>query len=60
MNKGLSVLNNKHLRLSAGEVCRGPLAMRLTTHDTQPVLLQLHLPPETWRQARAGNNSAEG
>lgn len=47
-------MNNKHLRLSGGEVRRQPLAMRLTTHDTQPVLLRLHLPPETWRRARAG------
>lgn len=60
-NKRPSLPNNKqHLRLSGGEVCRGPPAVGLTTHDTQPVPLGLHLPPETWRRARTENNSAEG
>lgn len=58
-NKTLSSFNNKHLRLSGGEVCTGPLVMRLTTLDTQPVLLWPHLPPETWPRARAENNSRE-
>lgn len=59
--RGCHIPNNKqHLRLSGGEVCRGPPAVGLTTHDTQPVPLRLHLPPETWRRARTENNRAEG
>lgn len=38
-----------------GEVCSEPIAMRLTTHDTTPVLLRLHLPPETWIIAKTMN-----
>lgn len=44
---------------SWAEVCRRPLAIRLTTHDTQPVPLRPQLPPETWQQAQAVNNSME-
>ena len=58
-NKTLSSSNKKRLRQSGGEVCTGPLVMRLTTLDTQPVLLWPHLPPETWPRARAENNSRE-